>query len=77
MSLLRSARFPAIVLLSAAAVGLIVANSPLGPAVDEFMHTDLGIPGAISQDRNVDVRVGRTVFVRIAEEILHDQRKQR
>lgn len=45
MHLLRSARFPAIVLLLAAALGLIVANSPLGPAVDDAMHAYLGIPG--------------------------------
>jgi NhaA family Na+:H+ antiporter len=45
MSLLRSARFPAVVLLLAAALGLIVANSPLGPAVDDAMHAHLGIPG--------------------------------
>ena len=45
MSLLRSARFPAIVLLLAAALGLIVANSPLAPAVDDAMHAYLGIPG--------------------------------
>ena len=45
MHLLRSARFPAIVLLVAAALGLIVANSPLGPAVDDAMHAYLGIPG--------------------------------
>lgn len=47
MSLLRSARFPAIVLLAAAALGLIVANSPAGPAVDHFMHEDVGIPGLL------------------------------
>lgn len=45
MSLLRSARFPAIVLLVAAALGLAVANSAWGPAVDDAMHTYLGIPG--------------------------------
>ena len=45
MSLLRSARFPAIVLLAAAVLGLIVANSPAGPAVDHFMHQEVGIPG--------------------------------
>lgn len=45
MSLLRSARFPAVVLLVAAALGLIVANSALAPAVDAAMHTYLGIPG--------------------------------
>ncbi|GAA5197249.1 Na+/H+ antiporter NhaA [Microbacterium jejuense] len=45
MSLLRSARFPAIVLLVAAALGLIVANSPAAGAVDAVMHAELGIPG--------------------------------
>ena len=45
MSLLRSARFPAIVLLIAAALGLIVANSPIAPVVDDAMHVYLGIPG--------------------------------
>lgn len=45
MSLLRSARFPAVVLLVAAGLGLLVANSAWGPAVDHAMHTDLGIPG--------------------------------
>lgn len=45
MSLLRSARFPAIVLLLAASLGLIVANSAIGPAVDDVMHAYLGIPG--------------------------------
>lgn len=45
MKLLRSARFPAIMLLVAAALGLIAANSPLWPAVDGAMHAYLGIPG--------------------------------
>src|SRR5918993_821278 len=45
MSLLRSARFPAIVLLVAAAAGLVVANSPAGGPVDDLLHTYLGIPG--------------------------------
>ncbi|MHC2999419.1 Na+/H+ antiporter NhaA [Microbacterium sp. HJ5] len=45
MALLRSARFPAIVLLVAAAAGLIVANSPAGGPVDDFLHTYVGIPG--------------------------------
>ncbi len=45
MSLLRSARFPAVILLVAAALGLIVANSALAPAVDAAMHTYIGIPG--------------------------------
>ncbi|MFI8593644.1 Na+/H+ antiporter NhaA [Microbacterium sp. NPDC078428] len=45
MSLLRSARFPAIILLVAAAAALIIANTAAGPALDDFMHVYLGIPG--------------------------------
>lgn len=45
MSLLRSARFPAFVLLAAAALGLLVANSPIGPAIDALAHLRIGIPG--------------------------------
>lgn len=45
MRLLRSDRFPATVLLAAAAVGLFVANTAAGPVVDDAMHVYLGIPG--------------------------------
>ncbi|GAA1470576.1 Na+/H+ antiporter NhaA [Microbacterium thalassium] len=45
MSLLRSARFPAMVLLGAAVLGLIVANSPLAEAASEIKHAYVGIPG--------------------------------
>lgn len=45
MNLLRSARFPAVVLLCAAALGLVIANSPLGTATQALMGTYLGIPG--------------------------------
>lgn len=45
MSLLRSARSPAVMLLTAGALGLAIANSPLAEPVDAAMHTDLGIPG--------------------------------
>jgi NhaA family Na+:H+ antiporter len=45
VSLLRSARFPAIVLLLAAGLGLFVANTAAGPIVDDVMHAYLGIPG--------------------------------
>jgi NhaA family Na+:H+ antiporter len=47
MSLLRSARFPAIVLLAAAALGLIVANSPVGAAVLDAMHGHVGVEGVL------------------------------
>lgn len=45
MSLLRSARFPALMLLAAAAAGLIVANSPLGDAAFAAKAAYVGIPG--------------------------------
>lgn len=45
MKLLRSERFPAILLLAAAALGLLVANLPFGPEVVEFSHAHLVIPG--------------------------------
>jgi NhaA family Na+:H+ antiporter len=45
VSLLRSARFPAIVLLAAAVLALILANSPLGPGVLALKDTYVGIPG--------------------------------
>ena len=45
MALLRSARFPAIILLAAAIAALVVANSPLGAGAETIKDTYLGIPG--------------------------------
>ena len=45
MSLLRSARFPAIVLLASAILALVLANSAVGPAILAAKSTYLGIPG--------------------------------
>lgn len=45
MSLLRSARFPAIVLLCSAVLALLLANSPWGSAIVGVKDTYLGIPG--------------------------------
>ncbi len=45
MALLRSARFPAIILLTAAVAALIIANSPLGAGAEAVKETYLGIPG--------------------------------
>ncbi|KHK98487.1 sodium:proton antiporter [Microbacterium mangrovi] len=42
MMVLRSERFAAALLLVAAAVGLLVANTSAGPAVLSFSHTDVG-----------------------------------
>jgi NhaA family Na+:H+ antiporter len=45
VSLLRSARFPAVVLLLAAVAALVIANSPLGPSAVALKDTYVGIPG--------------------------------
>ncbi|MGK3950779.1 Na+/H+ antiporter NhaA [Microbacterium sp. I2] len=45
MSLLRSARFPAIILLVSAVLALILANSPAGPGIAAVKDAYLGIPG--------------------------------
>ncbi|MBF0815789.1 Na+/H+ antiporter NhaA [Microbacterium paludicola] len=45
MHLLRSERFPAVLLLTAAAIGLLIANLPFGGAVIEASHVHLAIPG--------------------------------
>ena len=45
MALLRSARFPAIVLLISAVLALVLANSPIGPGIAAVKDTYLGIPG--------------------------------
>ncbi|KAA9148624.1 Na+/H+ antiporter NhaA [Microbacterium lushaniae] len=45
MSVLRSARLPAAMLLGAAALGLVVANSPLGAGVQDVLHREVGVPG--------------------------------
>ncbi|WP_312676992.1 Na+/H+ antiporter NhaA [Microbacterium sp.] len=45
MALLRSARFPALLLLIAAVVGLVLANSPLADAAFAVKDAYLGVPG--------------------------------
>ncbi|MBO3662188.1 Na+/H+ antiporter NhaA [Microbacterium stercoris] len=45
MPILRSDRFPAVLLLAAAAAGLLVANLPIGAGVIEASHLHLAIPG--------------------------------
>ncbi len=56
MKLLRSARFPAAILLVAAALGLIVANSPLADGFQAFRNAHLAIP-----DSPFDLSVGHWV----------------
>ncbi|MBF4563243.1 Na+/H+ antiporter NhaA [Microbacterium sp. VKM Ac-2870] len=47
MSLLRSARFPAVLLLVAAALGLALANSPLSAGAFAVADAHVGIPGVM------------------------------
>ncbi|MGO1412186.1 MAG: Na+/H+ antiporter NhaA [Microbacterium sp.] len=46
MKLLRSERFPAFLLLGAAALGLLLANMPFGETLIDWSHTEIG-PAAI------------------------------
>lgn len=48
MHLLRSDRFPAMLLLAAAALGLVLANSPLSGAAFAVKDAAVGIPGILS-----------------------------
>lgn len=45
MGILRSERWSALLLIAAAAIGLILANSPVGESVIDFTHVRLGFPG--------------------------------
>lgn len=56
MSLLRSARLPAIALLAAALVGLVVANSPVGAAVIDFSRVPIAVPGT-----SIELSIGHWV----------------
>lgn len=55
MPLLRSARFPALLLLLAAVAGLVLANSPWGEAALAVKEVHIGVPGV------VDLSVGHWV----------------
>jgi Na+:H+ antiporter, NhaA family len=74
MPLLRSARFPAIVLLSAAVLGLIVANSPIGPAAEALSHSYLGVPGvfALSVDHWIADGLLAVFFFVVAVELQYE-----
>lgn len=48
MRLLRSDRFPALMLLTAAAIGLIIANSAAGSGALSFVATEVGVPGVFT-----------------------------
>lgn len=52
MKLLRSERFPAFLLLGAAALGLILANLPFGEALIHWSHTEVG-PAAIGLNLSI------------------------
>lgn len=74
MPLLRSDRFPAILLLFAAAAGLAVANSPLGPLVFAAMGVHLGIPGVIDLSVEHAIKDGllAVFFFVVAVELRHE-----
>ena len=71
MSLLRSARFPAIVLLTAAILALVLANSPLGSGVVGVKDAYLGIPGVFEMSIGHWVQDGLLVvfFFTVAVEL--------
>jgi len=54
MAILRSERFSAVLLLAAAVVGLVLANSPLAPAANAVEAFHFGIPG-------IDLSVGHWI----------------
>jgi Na+:H+ antiporter, NhaA family len=56
MKLLRSARFPAILLLAAAALGLVIANSPAAETAFAIQHAHVGIP-----DTAFDLSIGHWI----------------
>ncbi|GAA4352154.1 Na+/H+ antiporter NhaA [Microbacterium rhizosphaerae] len=60
-SLLRSERFPAILLLIAAVAGLVVANTPIGHDVIELSHLHVGF-GAVDLSLTHWVQDGLLVF---------------
>jgi len=75
MTLIRSERAAAVLLLVAAGLGLLVANSPFGPAVMDFRSLHLAVPGT-----PLDLTVGHWVsdgllavfFFMVAIELKHE-----
>jgi len=75
MSLIRSERAAAVLLLIAAGLGLLVANSPVGPVVMEFRSMHLAVPGT-----PLDLSIGHWVsdgllavfFFMVAIELKHE-----
>lgn len=56
MKILRSARFPAALLLAAAALGLALANSPIGATMLDVQAMHVGVPGTV-----FDLSVGHVI----------------
>lgn len=56
IGLLRSERFPAVLLLAAAVAGLVFANGPLAAASFDLQHAHVGIPGTV-----LDLSVGHWI----------------
>jgi NhaA family Na+:H+ antiporter len=75
MTLIRSERAAAVLLLVAAGLGLLVANSPLGPAVMEFRSMHLAIPGTpldLSVSHWVSDGLLAIFFFMVAIELKHE-----
>ncbi|WP_296195420.1 Na+/H+ antiporter NhaA [uncultured Microbacterium sp.] len=71
---LRSARFPAVVLLLAAAAGLVVANSAAGPGALALKDAAIGVPGLFSLSLGHAISDGllAVFFFVVAIELRHE-----
>ena len=71
---LRSARFPAVVLLLAAAAGLVVANSAAGPGALALKEAAIGVPGLFSLSLGHAISDGllAVFFFVVAIELRHE-----
>ncbi|MFT4229330.1 MAG: Na+/H+ antiporter NhaA [Microbacterium sp.] len=75
MRLLRSERFPAVLLLAAAAAGLVVANSPLGAGAIGLQQVRLGVPGTpfdLSLGHWISDGLLAVFFFAVAVELRHE-----
>lgn len=71
MSLLRSPRFTAALLLAAAALGLILANSPAAPAFEAVSTSPTGIPG-LDVTHAIGEGLLALFFFSVAAELRHE-----
>ena len=73
MSVLRSERTAAGLLLGAAALGLLLANTPVGPALMDLQHTSLGLRGtSLSVGHWISDGLLAIFFFIVAVELKHE-----